>query len=36
MADRLSIARSVAGVIGLAFQITQAAIQFGLDWNDAP
>jgi hypothetical protein len=36
MADPLSIAGSIAGVIGLAFQITQAAIQFGLDWNDAP
>jgi hypothetical protein len=32
MADPLSI----VGVIGVAIQITQVVVQFGLDWKDAP
>jgi len=36
MADPLSIAVGIVGVLGLAIQITQIVVQFGLDWKDAP
>jgi Cdc6-like AAA superfamily ATPase len=36
MADPFSIGAGIVGVIGLAIQITQVVVQFGLDWKDAP
>jgi hypothetical protein len=36
MADPFSIGSGIVGVIGLAIQITQVVVQFGLDWKDAP
>lgn len=36
MADPFGTGAGIVGVIGLAFQITQVVVQFGLDWKDAP
>jgi hypothetical protein len=36
MADPFSIGAGIVGVIGLAIQITQVVVQFGLDWKHAP
>lgn len=36
MADPFSIGAGIVGIIGLAIQITQVVVQFGLDWKDAP
>jgi NACHT domain len=36
MADPFSTGAGIVGVIGLAVQITQAVVQFGMDWKDAP
>ncbi|EXJ84730.1 hypothetical protein A1O3_05401 [Capronia epimyces CBS 606.96] len=36
MADPLSIGSGIVGIIGLAIQVTQVVVQFGLDWKDAP
>ena len=36
MADPFSIGGGIVSVIGLAIQITQVVVQFGLDWKDAP
>jgi hypothetical protein len=36
MAEPFSIGTGIVGVISLAIQITQAVVQFGLDWKDAP
>src|SRR5262245_10059730 len=36
MAEALGIGSGVVGVIGLAIQIIQVTVQFGLDWKDAP
>lgn len=36
MADPLSIAGGIVGVLGLTILITQIVVQFGLDWKDAP
>ena len=36
MAEAFGIGSGVVGVIGLTIQISQAVVQFGLDWKDAP
>jgi len=36
MAEAFGVGAGVVGVIGLAIQITQVVVQFGLDWKDAP
>jgi hypothetical protein len=36
MADPFGTGAGIVGVIGLAIQITQVVIQFGIDWKDAP
>ncbi|PGH26886.1 hypothetical protein AJ80_01468 [Polytolypa hystricis UAMH7299] len=36
MADPFSTGSAVIGVISLTIQVTQALVQFGLDWKDAP
>jgi hypothetical protein len=36
MADPFSLASGIVGVVGLAIQVTQVVIQFGLQWKDAP
>ena len=36
MAEAFGIGAGVVGVIGVAIQITQVVVQFGLDWKDAP
>jgi hypothetical protein len=36
MAEAFGIGAGIIGVIGLTIQITQVAVQFGLDWKDAP
>ena len=36
MADPFGTGAGVVGVIGLAIQISQVVVQFGLDWKDAP
>jgi Cdc6-like AAA superfamily ATPase len=36
MAEAFGIGAGIVGVIGLAIQITQVVVQFGLDWKDAP
>jgi hypothetical protein len=36
MADPFSTGAGIVGVIGLAIQITQVVVQFGMDWKDAP
>jgi hypothetical protein len=34
MTELFGIGAGIVGVIGLAIQITQMAVQFGLDWKD--
>jgi hypothetical protein len=36
MADPFSVGAGIVGVLGLAIQITQEVVRFGLDWKDAP
>jgi hypothetical protein len=36
MADPFGTGAGIIGVIGLAIQITQVVVQFGMDWKDAP
>jgi hypothetical protein len=36
MADPFGTGAGIVGVISLAIQITQVAVQFGMDWKDAP
>jgi hypothetical protein len=36
MADPFGTGAGIVGVIGLAIQITQVVVQFGIDWKDAP
>lgn len=36
MAEPFSISVGIVGVLSLTIQIFQVAIQFGLDWKDAP
>jgi len=36
MADPFGTGAGIVGVIGLAIQITQIVVQFGMDWKDAP
>jgi hypothetical protein len=36
MADPFGTGAGIVGVIGLAIQITQVVVQFGVDWKDAP
>lgn len=36
MAEAFGTGAGIVGVIGLAIQITQVVLQFGLDWKDAP
>ena len=36
MADAFGTGAGIVGVIGLAIQITQIVVQFGMDWKDAP
>jgi len=36
MADPFGTGAGIIGVIGLAIQITQVIVQFGMDWKDAP
>ncbi|PMD16666.1 hypothetical protein NA56DRAFT_632935 [Hyaloscypha hepaticicola] len=36
MADPFGTGAGIVGVIGLAIQITQVVVQFGMDWKDAP
>jgi len=36
MADPFSIAAGIVGVLGLAIQVSQIVLNFGLDWKDAP
>ncbi|KAG4439905.1 hypothetical protein IFR05_004629 [Cadophora sp. M221] len=36
MADPVSAGAGIVGVIGLAIQITQLVVQFGIDWKDVP
>lgn len=36
MADPIGTGAGIVGVIGLAIQITQVVVQFGMDWKDAP
>jgi hypothetical protein len=36
MTEPFSIGTGVVGVIGLAIQVSQVMVQFGLDWKDAP
>lgn len=36
MADPFGTGAGIVGIIGLAIQITQVVVQFGMDWKDAP
>ncbi|KFZ17293.1 hypothetical protein V501_01823 [Pseudogymnoascus sp. VKM F-4519 (FW-2642)] len=36
MADPVGAGAGIVGVIGLAIQVTQVVVQFGMDWKDAP
>lgn len=36
MAEPFSVAVGIVGVLGLAIQISQVVLKFGLDWKDAP
>ncbi|KAH7403164.1 hypothetical protein BKA64DRAFT_442605 [Cadophora sp. MPI-SDFR-AT-0126] len=36
MADPFGTGAGIVGVIGLAIQITQVVVQFGMDWKDVP
>jgi hypothetical protein len=36
MADPFGTGAGIVGVIGLAIQITQVMVQFGMDWKDVP
>ena len=36
MAEPFSVAAGIVGVLGLAIQISQMVLKFGLDWKEAP
>lgn len=36
MADPVAAGAGIVGVIGLAIQVTQIVVQFGMDWKNAP
>ncbi|OBT58034.1 hypothetical protein VE04_01415 [Pseudogymnoascus sp. 24MN13] len=36
MADPVGAGAGIVGVIGLAIQVTQVVVQFGMDWKNAP
>ncbi|RDW85168.1 hypothetical protein BP6252_02758 [Coleophoma cylindrospora] len=36
MAEAFGIGAGIVGVVGLAIQVSQVIVQFGMDWKDAP